>query len=81
MGRVELRNRRGLGDQAGGVPKGCFLGPTNQALTEGRIVAGPNGILPGKGLGAILEVNGVKVQLIGGRVMNGVVELGSFVGL
>jgi len=32
-------------------------------------------------LGAILEVNGVKVQLIGGRVMNGVVELGSFVGL
>ena len=53
----------------------------NQALAEGRIVAGPNGILPGKGLGAILNVNGVKVQLIGGRVMNGIVELGSFVGL
>lgn len=53
----------------------------NQALAEGRIVAGTNGILPANGLGAILNVNGVNVQLIGGRVMNGVVELGSFVGL
>jgi hypothetical protein len=53
----------------------------NQALVEGRIVAGANGILPGNGLGAILNVNGVNVQLIGGRVIDGVVELGSFVGL
>jgi hypothetical protein len=53
----------------------------NQALADGRLVAGPNGILPGNGLGAVLNVNGVNVQLIGGRVMNGVVELGSFVGL
>ena len=53
----------------------------NQALAEGRLVAGPNGILPGNGFGAILNVNGVNVQLIGGRIMNGVVELGSFVGL
>jgi len=52
----------------------------NQALAEGRIVAGANGVLPGNGLGAVLEVNGVNVQLIGGRIMNGVVELGSFVG-
>jgi hypothetical protein len=53
----------------------------NRALAQGRIIAGPNGILPGKGLGAILSVNGVNIQLIGGRVINGVVELGSFVGL
>jgi hypothetical protein len=50
-------------------------------LAEGRLIAGPNGILPGNGLGAVLNVNGVNVQLIGGRIMNGVVELGSFVGL
>ena len=53
----------------------------NEALAAGRLVPGANGILPGNGLGAILNVNGVNVQLIGGRVMNGVVELGSFVGL
>lgn len=53
----------------------------NQALAEGRLAAGPNGILPGNGMGAVLEVNGVSVQLIGGRVMSGVVELGSFCGL
>ena len=53
----------------------------NQALAEGTLVAGANGVLPGNGLGAILSVNGVNVQLIGGRVMNGAGELGSFVGL
>jgi hypothetical protein len=53
----------------------------NQALAEGRVVAGQNGILPGNALGAVLNVNGVNVQLIGARIMNGVVELGSFVGL
>ena len=53
----------------------------NQALAEGRLVAGANGILPGNGLGAVLNVNGVNVQLIGGRIINGVVELASFVGL
>ena len=53
----------------------------NQALTEGRIAVGANGILSGNGLGAVLNVNGVNVQLIGGRVVNGAVELGSFVGV
>jgi RHS repeat-associated protein len=52
-----------------------------KALAEGRLVAGANGILPGNGAGAILTVNGVNVQLIGGRIINGIVELGSFVGL
>ena len=53
----------------------------NQALAEGRLAAGPNGILPGHSRGAVLIVNGIQVQLIGGRIVNGVVELGSFVGL
>lgn len=53
----------------------------NQALAEGRLIAGANGVLSRNGLGAVLEVNGVDVQLIGGRIINGVVELGSFVGL
>ena len=52
----------------------------NRALAEGRLAVGPNGILPGRGLGVVLRVNGVNVQLIGGRVLNGVVELGSLVG-
>jgi RHS repeat-associated protein len=53
----------------------------NKALAEGQLVSGQNGILPGKGLGAVLNVNGVKVQLIGGRIRDGAVALGSFVGL
>ena len=53
----------------------------NRALAEGKLTAGPNGILPGGGRGAVLDVNGVSVQLIGGRIVDGAVELGSFVGL
>lgn len=51
------------------------------ALQEGRLVQYANGVLPGAGQGAILSVNGVDVQLIGGRVIDGVVYLGSFVAL
>ncbi|MCY3017199.1 MAG: hypothetical protein NT171_21220 [Planctomycetota bacterium] len=53
----------------------------NRALAEGRLVAGPNGVLPGNGLGAVLTVNGVNIRLIGGRIVNGVVEIGSIEGL
>jgi RHS repeat-associated protein len=53
----------------------------NQALRSGLLSPGPNGVLPGAGAGAILNVNGTSIQLIGGRVMNGVVQIGSFVGL
>jgi RHS repeat-associated protein len=53
----------------------------NQALREGRLVVGPNGVLPGNGAGAVLNINGVSIQLIGGRVIDGVVHIGSFVGL
>jgi RHS repeat-associated protein len=50
----------------------------NQALREGRLIAGANGILPGGRSGAVLSVNGVNIQLVGGRVVNGEVQLGSF---
>ena len=53
----------------------------NQALAKGILAPGANGVLPGAGAGAVLNVNGVSVQLIGGRVINGRVELGSFLGL
>lgn len=39
------------------------------------------GILKGAGEGAILNINGVNVQMIGGRIMDGVVHIDSFVGL
>jgi len=52
----------------------------NQALRAGLLKPGANGVLPGVGGGAVLNVNGVNVQLIGGRVMDGVVHIGSFVG-
>jgi RHS repeat-associated protein len=81
--RVE-KGLEGLVEASGGSELNALRGvqaAANQALADGRIVAGPNGILPGKGSGLILNVNGVNVQLIGGRVVDGVVELGSFVGL
>lgn len=36
---------------------------------------------PGAGNGAILNVNGVNIQLIGGRIIDRVVQIGSFVGV
>jgi len=53
----------------------------DRALAAGRLATDARGILPGGGIGNILSVNGVRVQLIGGRVVNGAVELGSFAGL
>jgi hypothetical protein len=50
----------------------------NTALKEGRLSVGPNGVLPGGQAGAILNVNGVNVQLVGGRIINGEVQIGSF---
>lgn len=50
----------------------------NAALREGRLTVGPNGVLPGGQAGAILNVNGVNVQLVGGRVINGEAQIGSF---
>jgi RHS repeat-associated protein len=49
----------------------------NQALKEGKLVVGPNGILPSGNAGNIIEVGGTQIRLIGGRVIDGVVEIGS----
>jgi len=53
----------------------------NQALKDGLLTPGANGVLPGAGAGVVLDVNGVSVQLIGGRVTDEVVHIGSFVGM
>jgi hypothetical protein len=53
----------------------------NQALKDGLLAPDAVGILPGGGAGAILNVNGVKVQMVGGRVMNGEVRISTLVGL
>jgi hypothetical protein len=50
----------------------------NAALREGRLTVGLNGVLPGGQAGAVLNINGVNVQLVGGRVVNGEVQIGSF---
>ena len=60
------------------VDGGSLVPPSGGAR---RLVAGPNGVLPGNGLGAVLTVNGVNIRLIGGRIVNGVVEIGSIEGL
>jgi RHS repeat-associated protein len=50
----------------------------NQALREGRLTVGPNGVLPGGQAGAVLKVNGIDVQLVGGRVVGGEVQIATF---
>lgn len=49
----------------------------NAALREGRLVMGPDGILARKTGVNVIEVEGFQVQLIGGRVVNGKVEIGT----
>lgn len=49
----------------------------NQALREGKLVPGPNGLLPGGDAGPIIDVVGTKIRLIGGRVVNGIVQIAS----
>ena len=49
----------------------------NQALREGRLVPGPNGLLPGGDAGPIIDVAGTKIRLIGGRVVNKIVQIAS----
>lgn len=50
----------------------------NQALTERKLVVGKNGVLPSGDNGNIINVGGITVRLIGGRVNNGIVDLSSF---
>jgi RHS repeat-associated protein len=49
----------------------------NKALAEGKLVPGPNGVLPSGNAGHIIDVAGTQIRLIGGRVIDGVVEIGS----
>jgi hypothetical protein len=48
-----------------------------QAFREGRLTVGPDGILPRGNAGNVIDVAGMKVRLIGGRVVNGIVEISS----
>jgi len=50
----------------------------NQALKTGRLTPNAKGILPSGDLGNIINVGGVDIRLIGGRVENGQVILSSF---
>ena len=50
----------------------------NQALRSGNLVVGRNGILPNGNAGNIINVGGTAVRLIGGRVVNGQVQISSF---
>jgi RHS repeat-associated protein len=80
----EGKNLEGLVQASGGSAESAYTAvqqAANQALRDQAIVPGANGVLPGDGAGAILNVNGVNVQLIGGRVINGEVSIGSFEGV
>jgi RHS repeat-associated protein len=50
----------------------------NQALRNGTLTVGNNGVLPTGNDGNIINVNGTAVRLIGGRVVDGQVEISSF---
>jgi hypothetical protein len=49
----------------------------NAALQNGQLNVGPNGILPSGNAGNIIDVGGVQIRLIGGRVINGIVQIAS----
>lgn len=49
----------------------------NAALREGKLVAGPGGILPSGNAGIIIDVGGTQIRLIGGRIVDGVVDIAS----
>jgi len=40
-------------------------------------MVGPNGILPSGNAGNIINVGGTQIRLIGGRALDGIVEIGS----
>ncbi len=50
----------------------------NKALAEGKLTPGRNGVLPVGDAGIIIDVEGVPVRLIGGRVQDGSVQISSF---
>jgi hypothetical protein len=50
----------------------------NKALLEGKLTPNAKGILPSGDMGNIINVQGMNIRLIGGRVENGQVILSSF---
>ncbi len=50
----------------------------NKALAEGKLTPGKNGVLPVGDSGIIIDVDGVPVRLIGGRVQGRNVQISSF---
>lgn len=57
---------------------GAMQQAANQALAAGRLTTNAAGILPNGNAGHIIDVAGTQIRLIGGRVVNGVVEISSF---
>ena len=49
----------------------------NRALEQGKLAVGPEGILPGGNLGNVIDVGGTPIRLIGGKVHEGSVLIGS----
>ena len=77
------RNLDGLfaatyGDQASAF--NAVQNAANRALANGQIVTGPNGIIASSN-GPVLNIGGELVQLSGGRVINGKLQLRSFSGV
>jgi RHS repeat-associated protein len=69
-----------LVEASGGSRENAFAAlqkAADQALADGQLKTGPNGILPGGEDGVVLKVNGVLVQLVGGRVQGNTVHIGS----
>jgi hypothetical protein len=50
----------------------------NEALKEGKLTPNEKGILPSGDMGNIIEVDGVSIRLIGGRVQGDKVIISSF---
>lgn len=50
----------------------------NEAFKNGKLTPNANGILPFGDSGNIITVDGFKIQLIGGRIINGEVRISSF---
>jgi hypothetical protein len=66
--------------KARGGPEKAFeaiQAAANKALAEGKLLPGPNGVLPSGNAGHIIDVAGTQIRLIGGRVIDGVVQIGS----
>ena len=73
-------NLDALLDVSGGSRQAAFDAlqtAANRALANGELKPSSNGVLPGSQSGAVLNVNGVDVQMVGGRVVDDTVELGS----